>query len=329
MLALLKDMKSLLLPLLFFSANALGYGIEDHRMITEIAIQELEACQLLPALITPKNAGDIVKFNLREDNYFLSGFKKTFEYSHFYNPIRPLKAELHRAHHADQAVLDYSAEIQKRNNVIENIGMISHMVQDASSPPHVQWINHGLADGYENKVKIKREDILALKPNCSEIQLAALNSPIEIMKTAGLATLKELEEPVHLLQLSADESQAQPVTDTWSHAFFSNREINTQKVHEFLKIFELQRPELVTPATDDVGTAGWNLKALPPGEYGAMSHGISNIILRGDNFGKSEFAVDGVKMRVQALEYQNLRKKLIRQSILSTERLLIWLGHQN
>ena len=137
-----------------------AYSVPDHKLITQMAIRELKECQMLPAMVSSESAAaTIVKDDLDEDNYLTNGFKKLFVYSHFYNPLRPLKKELIRAHHADSGVIKYSEEIkgsfssaQKTQLAQGNqqlIGEIIHLIQDASSAPHVLWINHAMEDGFE------------------------------------------------------------------------------------------------------------------------------------------------------------------------------------
>lgn len=321
---------SILVLLVFNSVLAFAFSVEDHALITEVAIEELKECGLLPLVMKQPNAADIVvKANVREDNYLINGFKKTFTYSHFYNPLRPLAAEGHRAFHADQAVLDYTSRIKtlEKNNpnpkdILENAGMITHMVQDASSPPHVQWINHAMFDGFENKVKVSRLDMTQDETDCAQINLAGLSSPMQIMKAAGLATLKELEEEVQYQKLSGHEM----FTMTWSKGFFNNAEVYTAKVLQFLRAFDFNHPALNSPATDDEGRTGWNTEPLPRGEYGEFSDDISNVTLRGDNFGKANFEHNGLKYHVSPEQYLKLRKTLMRQSVLSTQRIILWLG---
>ena len=289
---------------------------------------------MLPAVMQIKNAADIVvKANVREDNYLINGFKKTFTYSHFYNPLRPLVGETRRAYHADQAVLDYASQIKKlekssnsKNEILENAGMISHMLQDASSPTHVLWINHAIFDGFESRVKVSRLDLTSEETDCSKISLAGLKSPIQIMKASGLATLKELEEDMQYQKLSDDESALETFSMPWSKGFFSNSELYTTKVLQFLRDYDFLRPDLNSPKSDDAGNANWSSEPLPKGEYGSFSDGISNITLRGDNFGKARFDADGAKIIVNQNQYVQLRKTLMRQSVLSTQRLILWLG---
>jgi hypothetical protein len=327
----IQNIKSVLLATsLLTSFSASAFSVDDHEMITEIAIQEMKECGLLPQVMNyrdnqGRSAEDVVvKYNVREDNYLINGFKKTFTYSHFYNPLRPLADESRRAYHADQAVLDYASFIKKteknrgsQKDILERAGMITHMIQDASSPPHVLWINHAMFDGFENKVKVSRVDLTAEETDCSRISLAGLKSPVQIMKAAGLATLKELEEDMHYQKLSSDESGLQSFTMPWSQGFFTNSELYTNRILEFLRDYDLLRPVLDAPASEE---------ELSKGEYGSFSDDISNVTLRGDNFGRSRFEVKGEKIHVNGNQYVQLRKTLMRQSILSTQRLILWLG---
>ncbi len=321
--------------LILTGGKAFGFGVDDHRLITELAIEELQACRMLPPLMSGKSAGLLVQANLREDNYLLNGLKKLFNYSHFYNPLRPLRRERHRAFHAGQAVHDYTANAAQlaasggmQRDILENAGMITHMIQDASSPAHALWINHGPFDGFENKVKVTREELSASKPSCNQISLAGLQTPLQIIQAAGLAALKQLEEPVKMIIISADGREPRHASEPWSKSFFSNKALYTQKAQVFLKNFNLLQPDLETPVSDDEDQPHWNKKYLAAGSYGPLSDGIVNVTLRGDNFGKTSFDLSENKIHVDYQEYLNLRKTLMRQSVLNTQRLLLWLGQQ-
>jgi hypothetical protein len=319
------------LSLLLITAKTHAFGVPDHKMITELAIEELQQCNRLPPILSTqfdnkKTAAQVlIQSDLDEDNYLKNGLKKTFEYSHFYNPLRPLKPELKRAHHADQAVLDYSQNVVKLNKsnsyeILQNAGMIVHMIQDASSPPHVLWINHGPFDGFENKVSINKSELAALKPDCQTIQLDGLQSPIQIMKAAGLATLKELEEPVRY------KLDGQYQSAPWTQTFFSNNAAFTKNVLVFLSQFDLAHPNLNSPLTDDNNKSGWNTQYLNRGEYGPFSDEILSPTVRGDHFGSNSFRAHGHDIKVDESEYIQLRKNLLRQSILNTQRMLLWLN---
>ena len=318
-----------------FGGKSFGFSVEDHRLITELAIEEMQACRMLPPLMHGNAAGLLVQANLREDNYILNGIKKLFNYSHFYNPMRPLRPERHRAFHAGQAVVDYTinalelaASGGRQRDILENAGMITHMIQDASSPPHALSINHGPFDGFENKVKVTREELSVTKPPCHQISLAGLQTPLQIMQAAGLAVLQQLEAPVKLIIVSAGGREQRQTSEPWSNSFFSNKSLYTQKVQDFLKNFNLLQPDLETPVTDDEDQPNWNKKYLAAGSYGRLSEGIVNVTLRGDNFGKTSFDLGENKIYVDYHEYLTLRKTLMRQSILNTQRLFLWLSLQ-
>jgi len=324
----------------FLSTTSLyAFSVPDHKLITQLAIQELKECQLLPAGINSSGATDtILKADLDEDNYLKNGFKKLFVYSHFYNPFRPLKKELLRAHHADSGVSEYTqniinsfSSVQRQQLAQDNqksIGQIIHLIQDASSAPHVLWINHGMEDGFENKVHVSEFELQQLKPNCSEISLAGLNSPLEIMKAAGLATMKELDlTSVEYTEIMADGSEPRANLAPWSQTFFSNNGVNTQQVLNFLRHYNYLNPDLNTPTRDDQNQEGWNTKSLGQGEYGFLSSDIKNVLIRGDNFGNTQtITVGNKKYHVDLNQYVGLKKTLMRQAILSTQRAILWLN---
>ena len=326
----------------FVVGSAHAFSVPDHRKITELAFEELQQCKLIPNSINVSNDGGyaasqiIINANLEEDNYLVNGFKKLFVYSHFYNPLRPLKVGILGRNHADHAVQDYTQDLMGRyqgadkvrasNEVLQDIGKMTHLIQDVSSAPHVLWINHGPEDGFENKVDISKDELRALKPGCGDISLAGLKSPMQIMKAGGLASMKELEDLVEYEEILPDGSVRTNLF-AWSRTFFSNPDAYTQKVHLFLRDFNLLKPNLNSPITDDKGASGWNIKPLSQGAYGPFSNDIINVLIRGDNFGNTniiEFA--GRKVRVQEEQYKKFKKVLMRQAVLNTQRTILWLN---
>ena len=325
------------------AAAAQGFSVGDHQTITELAFAELNECGMLPAALhrntdNGEHARDVVVgYNLREDNYLVNGIKKLFVYSHFYNPMRPLRPEWQGRQNAAYAVIDYSAHLARRYNrdsgnpasdaVLQDLGKIVHLVQDASSAPHVLWVNHGLADGFENRVNIKKSDLEESKFSCADISVAGLKSPLEIMKAAGVATMKELQELVEFEEIQPDGSEPKVTLAPWSQTYFSNDAVYTQKVSDYLRNYNYFKPDLNSPTTDDNGNEGWDQKLLGRGEYGPFSDGIPNILIRGDNFGRSGVIdVKGKKIRVENEQFKKLKKVLMRQAVLSTQRVLLLLN---
>ncbi|MCC2680198.1 MAG: hypothetical protein K0R29_2774 [Pseudobdellovibrio sp.] len=333
--------KSVLALTLLISTKSFAFSVPDHRMISELAFAELQQCGLFPKNMEWQNdagqasIGVMINSNLEEDNYLKNGIKKLFQYSHFYNPVRPIKKEWNGREHAGKAVEDYTKSFIKAANTrttpnlprkpLEEVGQMIHLVQDASSPPHVLWINHATEDGFENKVKILRQELEAMKPSCETITLAGLNTPMEILKAAGLGTMKELDNSVEFNELQADGSEPKFMSAMWSRTFFSNSGAYTRKVMNFLTQFDILRPNLNTPTSDDNDVEGWSSKGLDKGDYGVLSSGISNVTLRGDNFGKSNrLNINGKTYIVAGEQFKKLRKVLLRQSILNTQRIILW-----
>lgn len=326
---------------LLLSLKSFAFSVPDHRLVSELAFSELQQCGLFPKNMEWQNdagtasIGVMINSNLDEDNYLKNGIKKLFKYSHFYNPFRPIKKEWNGREHAGKAVEKYTRDFIKTAKArttpnlprkpLEEVGQIIHLVQDASSPPHVLWINHAMEDGFENKVKILREELQQLKPSCETISLAGLESPLDILKAAGLATMKELDGSVEFSELQADGSEPKFISAMWSQIFFSNAGAYTRKVMNFLTLFDIHRPTLNTPTSDDNDVEGWSTKSLGKGDYGVLSSGISNVTVRGDNFGKSNrITVNGKSYQVPQEQYKKLRKVLLRQSILNTQRVILW-----
>lgn len=326
---------------LLIGFKSFAFSVPDHQLISELAFSELQQCGLMPKNMEWQNDGGaasipvMINANLDEDNYLKNGIKKLFQYSHFYNPVRPLKKEWNGREHADKAVEKYTRSFVKEaqgrstpnlsRKPLEELGKMIHLVQDASSPLHVLWINHATEDGFENKVKILRQELEEMKPSCANITLAGLQSPFEILKSTGLGAMKELEGTVQVQELQPNGAEPKSQAVMWSRAFFSNAGAYTQKVMSFLTQFDLMRPNLNTPTSDDNNVDGWNTKSLDKGDYGMLSSGISNITLRGDNFGKSKsVSVNGKNYQVLGDEFKRLRKILLRQSILSTQRIMLW-----
>ncbi len=326
---------------LFVGINSFAFSVPDHRLVSELAFSELQQCGLVPKNLVWQNDGAaasisvMINSNLDEDNYLKNGIKKLFQYSHFYNPFRPLKKEWNGREHAGKAVDNYTGsfvkDAQSRNTPnlprkpLERLGQIMHLVQDASSPLHVLWINHATEDGFENKVNIFKQELAEMKPPCESITLAGLHSPAEIMKSAGLGTMKELESSVEFQELQPNGGEPKFVSALWSQTFFSNTGVYTRKVMNFLTQFDLLNPNLNTPTSDDNNVEGWATKELGKGDYGFLSSSISNVTLRGDNFGKSKpITVNGKTYVVSSDVYKKLRKNLLRQSILNTQRIILW-----
>jgi hypothetical protein len=331
---------SLLFATCLFSLQSHAFSIDDHKMITEIAFEEMKVCGLLNSQLLGEDDGKyalrkLKESNADEDNYLKNGLKKIFVFSHFYNPMRPLKPQLFRRNHADAAVEKYSDDIlsvisvgeEHRYSVtnLKDLGKIIHQVQDASSAPHVLWINHAMNDGFENKVKISKSELVELKPDCSVVYLAGLRNPSEILKAAALSTMKNLEESFTFHEILPDGLEHE-MSAPWSLAFFTNKHLQTQNVKFFLRGFNFLNPKLNTPDEDDEKNINWSHKELSNGEYGWLSSEIKNAVMRGDNFGNTQiFSVGGRSFKVKQDQYKSLRKNLLRDAILSTQRLILWL----
>ena len=334
-----------------------AFSVPEHTLITQIALEELKQCNLLSSELfdfkTSVYVGKIAKSqrelsgeqfltysNEQEDNYFNLEIakKKLTQFSHFYNPVRPLIPEKNRSFHANQAVVNYTSQILEENKqprteenkiaLVSKAGMIVHLIQDASSPPHVLWINHSVNDGFENKVNIEKSRLILPYVPCDQISLSDLQVPMDILKASGLATMKELMQTFPVLVTNGADSKI--MQKKWNETFFSNTEVYTSDVENYLKTFDLLQPLLNSPTKDQAGIEGWDRALLKQGSYGYFSSGIPLTAVGGDRFGMTEFMLkNGATYNIEMIEYEKLKIRLLRQAVLNTERLLLWLGKVN
>jgi hypothetical protein len=151
-------MRYAFLTLLLFSQISFAYNIPNHRLITQRAIQEFNACSRYHHFggLTPKEQELLIQGNLSEDYNI---FTKTLRW-HFFHPEKNLNHKGYNAIGISRNILPYfykkSVAVHRRIAIgrsldnYEFLGNLIHFLQDMSCPPHIVPIFHTALDSFDN-----------------------------------------------------------------------------------------------------------------------------------------------------------------------------------
>lgn len=136
-----------MLLLLGLSSRAVAFSVEDHRALTEAALEAVDT-QARPLLAAYRSA--VVHGATAED---LNLHVKWTGWHHFYCPEGSLDTALRQA--SDSRVRELWAEALEAarhgdlERAFDRAGHLAHHLEDMASPPHVVPVNHGLGDRFE------------------------------------------------------------------------------------------------------------------------------------------------------------------------------------
>jgi hypothetical protein len=176
-----------LLFLWALSLNARAYHIDDHRLITRQAFQELTAC--FPKAKALLSVQLIVNGDVDED---LDLITKWLFYSHYYNPNK--KLDMRRADSAERVASLASSLHASANDPIEpeamdDLGHMIHHFQDATVPAHVVPVEHSMWDGFESYHVMQFSSGLS----CDQIATLDQTNTATILKETALKTLANVQ----------------------------------------------------------------------------------------------------------------------------------------
>ncbi len=128
--------------------SAWAFSVQDHRALTEAAIDAATASGAAPGLA--EHRGAVVHGATAED---LNLHVKWTGWHHFYRPEGRLGSAVRRGSDARVAALwEDALEAARQGDVArawDRAGHLAHHLQDMASPPHVVPVNHGLTDRFE------------------------------------------------------------------------------------------------------------------------------------------------------------------------------------
>lgn len=132
-----------------FLSPAQAFELNDHKRLMKQAISEVQAC--FPGTFTTMEENVLWASDMAED---INLIRKDLEYSHFYNPFKPIKMFRYTS-----PVRVERLEAETKNNItarnwsdmgsLSSVGYALHHIQDMAAPPHVVPVMHGLDDGFE------------------------------------------------------------------------------------------------------------------------------------------------------------------------------------
>jgi hypothetical protein len=138
---------AVLLLLLGLPPRAAAFSVEDHRALTEAAL-DAAGSQARPLLAAHRSA--VVHGATAED---LNLHVKWTGWHHFYFPEGSLDTALRQASDSRVRELWEEALEAARHGDLERAfdraGHLAHHLEDMASPPHVVPVNHGLSDRFE------------------------------------------------------------------------------------------------------------------------------------------------------------------------------------
>ena len=173
------------------SASAFGFGLSDHRRMTEQAVSELTQC--FPQASQVLGLKWLIYGDLEED---LNVFRKDLTYSHYYHPGKNL-----HMYRYDSSVrvgmladlLDQSKKSGSGIGVSEmvEIGHVIHHLQDMASPPHVVPVDHNLSDGFESFLF---NGEISTGMSCEQLMASGSVDPKTLLDETAFETLKNVSE---------------------------------------------------------------------------------------------------------------------------------------
>jgi hypothetical protein len=170
--------------------RAAAFSVEDHRALTEAALDTADS-QARPLLATYRDA--VVHGATAED---LNLHVKWTGWHHFYFPEGSLDTVLRQA--SDSRVRELWAEALEAarhgdlERAFDRAGHLAHHIEDMASPPHVVPVNHGLTDRFERygiRASLARAPSRQVAPlSGDEAQLALARETLAAVRSESLSS---------------------------------------------------------------------------------------------------------------------------------------------
>jgi len=195
------------------SSWAWAYSLNDHRQITERALDVVERCTGEPITLDIRSM--IVKANVNEDTNLI---RKWFVYSHFYHPSERDQAPSSRRANSRARVSVLQTELDSTSPPpggglrysLMLLGYLIHHLQDMTVPPHVVPVNHFWTDGFE-KLPIRLELSLP-EVDCDSLLTDSIRlDPLELHHQTAIETLNEVNHG----ELTASIPHDSPIPLSW------------------------------------------------------------------------------------------------------------------
>ena len=182
-----------MLYLWFPSAHA--YSLEEHRVITQQAFDNLQTCGISVPVSEQKK---IITENIQEDTNLIVKWGK---YSHYYHPERSLG--LRRLSSLDR--------IRDLAEPTEHLGVVTHHLQDLTLPLHVLPISHNWNDGLESltvvmphaSVDCESIEHLSHLPFTEQVQQTAEDT-LKFVRTGSVSSVDSTQIPLSVFWQESD-----------------------------------------------------------------------------------------------------------------------------
>ena len=185
---------------------AQAFQLRDHKQITTEAIQEFTNC--FPEAKSALTQKWILVGDLGEDVNLIT---KELLYSHYFNPHKKLVMWRYdssvRISRLESALAPGTGALKVSNTFSSmlELGQVIHHLQDASVPPHVVPVSHGLGDGFESFVS--NSDISS-GMSCTELTMLARKSPAQVLiETAEVTLLTVATDKVEVEAITFGRAQ--------------------------------------------------------------------------------------------------------------------------
>ncbi len=189
---------SLLLLAVGLSARAEAFSVDDHRALTEAALEAAVASGRGKGLAEHRSS--VLHGATAED---LNLHVKWTGWHHFYRPEGRLDSALREG--SDSRVRDLwdeALEAARHGDLPrawDRAGHLAHHLQDMASPPHVVPVMHGLGDGFEGhgiRASLSRRPARQVAPlSGTEAQHALARETLDAVRSQTLATGDGTEIP--------------------------------------------------------------------------------------------------------------------------------------
>lgn len=187
--------RALLASLLFLavglSPRAEAFSVDDHRALTQAALDSAVASGRAPGLAEHRDA--VLHGSTAED---LNLHVKWTGWHHFYRPEGHVHSALREG--SDARVRDLwdealdAARHGDMDRAWDRAGHLAHHLQDMASPPHVVPVMHGLSDGFEGlgaRAALGRLPYREVAPlSGADAQLALARETLAAVRSQSLAT---------------------------------------------------------------------------------------------------------------------------------------------
>ena len=186
------------------SPRAEAFSVEDHRALTEAALDAAVASGSGAGLA--EHRSQVLHGATAED---LNLHVKWTGWHHFYRPEGHLHSALREGSDARvRALWDEALEAARHGDLTrawDRAGHLAHHIEDMGSPPHVVPVMHGLADGFED------HGLGAVLSRLPPREVAPLSGT-----EAHLALARETLDVVRTQSLSARDGTVIPWSAFWS-----------------------------------------------------------------------------------------------------------------